>query len=44
MLQPDVATLATTWNYPTTVVYGAGSLAKAGARLRAGRASPGRSS
>ena len=29
MLQPDVAKLATTWNYPTTVVYGAGSLAKA---------------
>jgi alcohol dehydrogenase len=30
MQQPDVARLATTWNYPTTVVYGAGSLAKAG--------------
>ena len=29
MLQPDVAKLATTWSYPTTVVYGAGSLAKA---------------
>ncbi len=28
MQQPDVAKLATTWNYPTTVVYGAGSLAK----------------
>ena len=28
MLQPDAATLATTWNFPTTVVYGAGSLAK----------------
>ena len=28
MLQPDTATLATTWNFPTTVVYGAGSLAK----------------
>jgi alcohol dehydrogenase len=30
MQQPDVATLATTWNYPTTVLYGAGSLAKVG--------------
>ena len=30
MQQPDVAKLATTWNYPTAVVYGAGSLAKAG--------------
>jgi alcohol dehydrogenase len=28
MQQPDVAKIATTWNYPTTVVYGAGSLAK----------------
>ena len=28
MLQPDIATLSTTWNYPTKVVYGAGSLAK----------------
>ena len=28
MQQPDVAKVATTWNYPTTVVYGAGSLAK----------------
>jgi alcohol dehydrogenase class IV len=28
MLQPDVAMLATTWNCPTTVVYGAGSLGK----------------
>jgi len=28
MLQPDIATLSTTWNYPTKVVYGAGSLTK----------------
>ena len=28
MLQPDIATLSATWSYPTTVVYGAGSLAK----------------
>src|SRR5215204_2637989 len=29
MSQPDLATLAATWNYPTTVLYGAGSLRKA---------------
>jgi alcohol dehydrogenase len=28
MLQPDIATLSTTWNFPTRVVYGAGSLNK----------------
>ena len=28
MLALDLATLATTWSYPTTVVFGAGSLAK----------------
>ena len=28
MVQPDVAALASTWNYPTTVIFGAGSLAK----------------
>ena len=28
-VEPDPAALSTTWNYPTTVVYGPGSLAKA---------------
>ena len=36
MLQPDVATLATTWNYPTTVVYRRGQPRQGRARLRPG--------
>ena len=38
---PDLATLSTTWNYPTTVLFGAGSLRRAGeAAKRAGMRRP----
>ncbi len=38
---PDLATFATTWNYPTTVLFGAGSLSRAGrAAARAGMRRP----
>jgi alcohol dehydrogenase class IV len=38
---PDLATLSTTWNYPTTVLFGVGSLRRAGeATKRAGMRRP----